>query len=687
MRQFIKDSIQLSYANSRDPVIPNGIFTAVNDSIIHVAKDDAKYQADLSLATDFQAAGWDVRAHHVGTYTDYSGYNKKFVNDEGVFDQSAAMSEFARNSAQRGLLRPEHFTLLNRQTQADSHEAFIYNMLVSWLKARMYRDSRGDDDTFSVTTHPYRDSHYVIDLGQGLNPHQIDIEIGLPVTPDRIQDANWALRTKDNYWSRPYVLMYNGSSELQETFYLSHVLGRTEVSDLNFDFFIPPLPANQLLLQPFNGREFLPDNFQDIPWDQPETLWMWIFDYVKVNRVEQAFAAAFELLGSLAYQPQPSSAEASVWRECTLAPTLARFSPTRARFSTVLEGEPFKPYALADEFLVNESELPNQFLITSAMCNYYMWYGLYALLHNEARTRDDWRTVFTSNVDELQELYGPVMRAMCISVVTGREFSSCMNEGCALNVNFSRLSEIRELQKFRKVDEAAADRIMINAIYAPVSGSLVLGTMTADFEVSAHLSSNFTLHNVNQDILENNLSEMLKVATTYRLFGYDLELENMGNYQITQTWANVRECVPEPASIDFDPARPKTNRVIRELPRQGRRHILPNIVSMLNGSAAAVTVQRPTIKITQWQRRQDPLRPNIVFKRKKTEVRFKVNAPLKYDNVLLRGKPSSIRAQPGFRNEQTAVPPVGPEAVEVVTRAAPEVQLGAEEPTPADFVE
>ncbi|QGA70770.1 capsid protein [Trichoderma koningiopsis totivirus 1] len=687
MTEFIKDSINLSFSQNRDPIIKEGRFTAVNDSIVFVAHHGQKFQADLSLSTDFQIAGRTKYVRHLGTHTDYSGFNRKFITDSGAYDPVSALEEFSKTNTDRAMLKPDALGFIHKHSQADSHEAFLYNMLISWYKAKLYVDNNGEDDIFKVRTSPYRDSHCIIPLDQAFQDHEYEIEVGYPVGIDRMQSASWALRIRENYWTRPYVLHYNASTLPQETFYLVHTLGRTEVSALNFDVTIPSLDTRDLLLDPINGNTFLPDDFEQIPWTQPDVLWQWIIDYVRLNRLEQPFAAAFETFGAMTYHPLPSTAEACSWNKAQLVVTLGKFSPTRARNRANMEGEPYKPYALADEFMVNEVESPAKFITSSALCNYYMWYGIYTLIHNEARSRSAWRTAFTSVSEELQVLTSAAARAAAISAVTGREFSSCMTDGCAMLVDLSVMGSYTQINNVRDLQSAELRPIPINAVYAPVSGSLVLGTMVNDFETTSHLTSNYTLDMKHAHTPSPELTQLAKAATIYRLFGHDLAITNLVTGVQFETWAAVRECIPDVSFIDFDPMQPKHYRIDASVSREGRSHILPPPHVLLADNTASVMIQKPTVTLSNWRQRKIPLRPSLVFSRKKKAVVFRVNAPIKYNFSQFTARAVPVQELSGFRKVTDTVPPRNPEPIRVAQETVFDQHLGVEEAGPADTAE
>jgi hypothetical protein len=665
-KQFIKDLLNVRFEQNFEPIITDGRFSMVNNTIANVNNAGERYQCDLSLTGDFQFAGHFKRSETVSGYTDYSGYNQKYITEDGVYDSSLAVAEFARTSIERRLVREETRAVLDRQDQGDSHESFLYNMLISWLKAHMYAQQEGKDYLFSVKTKHYEDSHVRVPLDRADAEHTYEIELGEPVDEDTIVLGNYAVRDKDNYWKQPYVLHYNAGGEGQEGFYLAHVHGRTRVSDLNFDVKIKGLNTAELLLDPVNGSNAVQLDLNKIPWDKPATIWSWIMDYTRLNRLEQAFAAALEVLGAMAIQPQWSSMEACVWQKAPLVVVLAQFKPTRARIRSNLEGEPYRPFAASAEFMLSEARCDENYFIASALTTYYMWYGLYTLLHNAGRELDDWRVVFNSMNDELQILKTPSMRAAAVSVATGKEYSTCMNYGCSVYVDTSPLESIYEMAVV-PLDGSTLKKVPINAIFAPVSGCLVLGTLAGDFDVVQHLKGIQTICGYNADLEYKDLDELLPIVNMYRLFGHDVQLQDVLTKQIVQPWAPSRECIIEPSSIDFDIFEMKKLRVYDSEHREKRSHVLPNVRQLLKNGDTTMTIQQPTLKMTMFGRRTKEIRASVTRRRNKKEVKFLVKAPITYNSVAFTARAVDIKEKSGFRRKETEVPPTKPEGNKIET--------------------
>jgi len=450
-------------------------------------------------------------------------------------------------------------------------------------------------------------------------------------------------------------------------------MGRTRTSGLNFDIEIPGIESRALLLDPVNGPNHLPANYLEIPWHEPETIWSWIMDYVLLNRLEQSFASAFEALGCMAVQPCWSSLEACQWQAAQLVLVLGQFSPTRARIRSTLTGEYYNPNAGARDFMFHEVTAKTHFLVASAMTNYYMWYGAYSLLHNEARSRSVWQTVFTSTAGQLGILKSPLMRAATVSVVTGREYASSMSYGCGVYLDTSAMQDVVKLGPVVSPDGSVSEIVNIDALYAPVSGCLMLGTYAGDLDTLEHLKSIQRMPH-GKYLEEHLTTEQLTVlANTYRLYGHDVVFKNVMTGAEVIAWASSRECIIEPASIGFDTQLPGTLKPIINVPREGRRHVLPTIGSLMSADNAALTISMPTISVNRWQHRRTQLKPYMSLTKKAKEAKFLIKAPMSYSPVTFTAKPLAGPDKTGFHLEPGVPTPSKPEGVIITERPTMDV--------------
>jgi hypothetical protein len=387
-----------------------------------------------------------------------------------------AVSDLARVGAERRIFKEDTLALISKNLRNDSHEAFIMNMLQSWMRAYLYEQNAyqrsgdmprlasleeseiiGPDGTrsrvVSATGEPvlivkssgYSDNHVQMPGPFGMDVHEHEIILGPPVNEMEYGHvASAVMRNKDNYWSRPYVLHYNAATAAQETFYLLHTLGRTQVSALNTDFALPGIDPSQLLLDPVNAASDVRIDPDAVPWHKPDILYMWALEYATMNRVEHAFTAAMEVLSYAAAQPVYAGAEAQAWNSCALVFRIPRFSPTRAVVRTALHGEPYLPTGMPHEVLMRDETAPHQFT-TGTLLNYLAMYGLYCVVANEARAYDNWRDVFVTTTGDLSVLRDAAALPLLVSAVTGQEVPTCMMDGCSVSYDMTAMATVTQL--------------------------------------------------------------------------------------------------------------------------------------------------------------------------------------------------------------------------------------------------
>ena len=130
---------------------------------------------DLELRTDFQLAGTNKRIEYNDSATNYSGYNNRYIDANGTFDAGLALQEFARMTAEKRLVKEDTFATLTKHPHSDSHEAFLVNMLTTWVYSSLYTSSGSTDKKLTLKISPFSNSHAVVDAGHGLNEQTISI--------------------------------------------------------------------------------------------------------------------------------------------------------------------------------------------------------------------------------------------------------------------------------------------------------------------------------------------------------------------------------------------------------------------------------------------------------------------------------------------------------------------------------
>nr|UMQ74228.1 capsid protein [Helianthus annus leaf-associated totivirus 7] len=661
--QTIQDLVNFKLSSNYVPLFKEGRFTLANSSVATLTSKQHAYQCDLSLATDFQLAGRKVRLDINPQSNDFTGYNKKYINEHGFYDPGLALSELSRYGFEKRIVKEDTYSLIQNMTQRDSHEMFLYNMLVSWLKAHLYKYEGRKDKKFTVKTSPYKDSHLTIPLDGDLHlgEHSYEIEVGPPIDiDDEDLELDFQRRRDTNYWRRPFVLHFNGGSKKQQAFYLCHVYGRTVTSALNVDIELPGLAPKEILLDVVNSGDEIIDLESD--WTNPNLIWEWITDYVALNRLHQQFAAVLEVFSAIAAQPTFPTQESTHWNSAQLVAVLGLFSPTRARIRSNLEGEQFFTSPVAGSIMITEAATPINYIMNAAVYNYYMWYGLYAIMHNTAVSRSDWTTVFGSLADALSVLVTPAMRAACVSSITGKEVHTNQTYSAGFYVDTSTMGDDLYVRNAVRADGSRCAPIPIEALYAPVSGSLILGTLSGDLDVVQHIKAVQTLPHAEVFTQTLDHLEWLKIANAYRLFGHQCVFESEGSLTFREAWANAKHCVIEPASVHFSPTKPSRLYLNRSYAREGRSYPIMPAIELLRSGGGVLEISKPCIAPVEWQRWRKPLAVTVMTRREnRTKVQFQVGATFsaKPHTYTMQHYKQLVRKD--FQVDQTEILPTIPE--------------------------
>jgi hypothetical protein len=365
-------------------------------------------------------------------------------------------------------------------------------------------------------------------------------------------------------------------------------------------------------------------------------MWQWIIDYVTLNRLEQQFAATFETLVSIAVQPNFHTMEASAWYEVPLVLTLPHFSPTRAKISLALEGEPYIPFAAAQEFILTDAREPGQCVVAAALSNYYMWLGAYAIFENVARTVSDWHYALLCNDESTDVLRSAYTKAAAISTITGREYTTMMTEGCFFRPNFESLSRVNTVHVAMSPDESVEAKIELTYIPSPVSGALVYGTVVSHFDVCAHLTGVQSI--VPQHVYEPDkcFRTALQLSSLYRVFGHEVFWCKVGTTTEFSPYAASRTCLVDPYSMQFEAECEYNLRPAGSERREGRSITLPNIDNMFGEQKIGMRVSVPVVTMCEWNNRHKPLRPIRVLSRTKQPIVFSIRTGQSSNRAVLR---------------------------------------------------
>jgi hypothetical protein len=450
--------------------------------------------------------------------------------------------------------------------------------------------------------------------------HKVEFTLGPPVI-DYDHNVSLTLRENSNYWEKPYVIRIPAHSSEQVAFYLAHLFGRKKRSSVTADIDIAGVDFKQLAIELVGGQAVSYD-FSSLPWTSPETQMMWIREYVLGNRLETAFAAAIDLLGSLAFHPLESYQEGTMWHEGRMTVNLSRFTPTRARVPSNLEGEGYRTTTAPVDFIFEEGSNLRQYLMISAFINYAMWYGMYALIDNASGMYSNWADVLKCRLHGLECLDSVDMRADLASLLFGKEVHTVTSPNAFITFSPEGLSRL-PYTRFAKVKEAGYPAIFKHdSLHPPVSGSLLLGTTSADLRACEHLHAHQTVEFSERGTTDT--VSAVKLANIYRLFGHDVTLVHPRTGEEFEMYANARDCVVSPNPVYANTRTGDYLGVDHMAGRRGRKRDIMSTDLLQFGGKLEVIFAKPTLTVTKWGSATERARGVLMLMERPRPVVFNV---------------------------------------------------------------
>jgi hypothetical protein len=384
--------------------------------------------------------------------------------------------------------------------------------------------------------------------------------------------------------------------------------------------------------------------------------------------VEHAFAAALETLGALASQPMPAYQESTVWQHMKTTLVLAKFEPTRARIRTNLEGEPYAVNMNATEMMLHETVHPANFLLSSAILNYYFYVGLYAAVDNYSRALGDWTNAFRTTADELAPLATEYARAAFISLATGKEVQTCMSPACHTVYELDEMAAHTTIDPTVVYEPGYPTTLVLTGVHPYVSGAMVLGTLSPPTCATKHLEATYEFEI--DEYGTTTPAGLLLAASTYRLFGHSVDAVCERTNKPIVTHATDRECVINPAPILNETRITDSVSLESSKPRASKYNTLPEAHVMRNLNKVTVTIMKPYLEPVEWQQRTRPLTTTLVLPTRRNALQFKVLARHGIRPMTMRVKKIETRDEPVFQGATIHIQPEKPSAGGVLHDAA-----------------
>jgi hypothetical protein len=208
-------------------------------------------------------------------------------------------------------------------------------------------------------------------------------------------------------------------------------------------------------------------------------------------------------------------------------------------------------------------------------------------------------------------------------------------------------------------------QVLIDGLYAPVSGSLVLGTMSGELDTVQHLKSQYRVdfRGTRTEIYDR--VELTKVANIYRLFGHNVTLFDIITQEQIQPWASVNECIIEPSSISFDPCQVKKLSIGWSDMREGRAVPLPALGALAVDGYIEVTIQKPHIEPIEFRTAQKTIKCYVTSKREKKPLPIRIKSNYSYRPETFQARKTLTYKQQGFQDLRAQIPPANPEGPKI----------------------
>lgn len=230
-----------------------------------------------------------------------------------------------------------------------------------------------------------------------------------------------------------------------------------------------------------------------------------------------------------------------------------------------------------------------------------------------------------------------------------------MNNNCHVTYDLSPMASIKTILAEEVVEVGYSDRVAIDYLPSYVSGSLLLGAVSCQLDSLIHLHSTYTF-----DVGEYNdvdVIDAVKAASTYRLFGHDIDVVHFRTHETYPVYANVADATVATYELlgrtrDFD-----RMRLLSSKKRAGRTNDLPEAQALSTYGRVAVTIERPMLAVTAWQRRDQVLRPSVVLQSRRQPIEFRIGNTSQYRTAHFNVGRPQVKVQQGFHDRQPEVAP------------------------------
>jgi hypothetical protein len=105
--ELLKSLVGFRFNKTQEARYRDGRFSVLNKTRAVAVTGGEHYQTNLELSTDFSVAGFIYDVKENDMQTDFSGYNKKYITDLGVYDPVAAFEDFGKHFDSRRMTKQD----------------------------------------------------------------------------------------------------------------------------------------------------------------------------------------------------------------------------------------------------------------------------------------------------------------------------------------------------------------------------------------------------------------------------------------------------------------------------------------------------------------------------------------------------------------------------------------------------
>jgi hypothetical protein len=274
-------------------------------------------------------------------------------------------------------------------------------------------------------------------------------------------------------------------------------------------------------------------------------------------------------------------------------------------------------------------------------------------------------------------------RAALISIVVGKDVTTCMSHNCHISYDISAMAMQDEVIFDVVHEEGYPNSVKLEGPVPYVSGSLVLGAVSCDVLAMRHLHSIVSAETDDHGTM--SVQDGMNLVHIYRLFGHEVELQHYRSGEVYNLFAPAHECVVSPSLLldrtrDFDMLTAAS-----QFTRPGRNTDLPPVEMFRRGETITLVVSKPNLVLTHYGSRLKPVRPTAMLKKRRQEIKFKVKTNVVIERVVMRSNTHGAARQAGFYSDRIETAPLRP----TMQGAAADTQIGAalEDEEPVETVE